>query len=162
MHLSGHLGELERKDMANDNLEKEEAGKLPEDALEARRVIRAAVTRRRQAIVYELARRFVKRFERHLVVEEQDIKSDHEGWISVESLSQLRAVVGGRFQNLKKKWTGAGLPLRDHRGDRSGSADLSSEGWVELSLWINKQGYEVRLSEDEEGLFEVRKMEAAV
>lgn len=82
--------------------------------------------------------------------------SDGE-WIPVESLSSLRSLVGGRFQNIKRKWIDAGLPLREHRGDRSGDYDINSEGWVELEAWINKQGFEARREPDgERGIFSLR------
>ena len=79
-------------------------------------------------------------------------------WQPIASLSQLRALVGGRFQNLKARWLTAGLPLRAHRGDREEEAQVDHDGWLELSIWINKQGYETRLSDErEEGLFQVRR-----
>lgn len=78
-------------------------------------------------------------------------------WIEIESLSRLRGVVGGRFQNLKNRWVAAGFPLRAHRGDKSADYELNSEGWVELSNWILKQGFEARLTpEKPEVIFELR------
>jgi hypothetical protein len=78
-------------------------------------------------------------------------------WTGVESLSRLRSVVGGRFQNIKKKWTDAGFPLREHRGDKWQEYTLHKEGWVELASWIAKQGFESRLTpESREFLFELR------
>lgn len=80
-------------------------------------------------------------------------------WVGVESLSQLRALVGGRFQHLKQRWMDAGLPLREHRGDRSGRAKVSAEGWAELSSWTMKQGFEIRLEPDgAEHLMRVRRV----
>lgn len=82
--------------------------------------------------------------------------SDKE-WIGIESLSRLRSIVGGRFQNLKQKWTEAGFPLREHRGDKAGEFEIDQRGWLELSAWILKQGYEARLNPSKaEYLFEVR------
>ncbi len=78
-------------------------------------------------------------------------------WIAVESLSRLRSIVGGRFQNLRKRWVEAGFPLREHRGDKSGQYTLNDQGWLELSNWILKQGFEVRLAApDSDWLFELR------
>ncbi|MDC0357517.1 hypothetical protein OAO01_01780 [Oligoflexia bacterium] len=78
-------------------------------------------------------------------------------WIAIESLSRLRSVVGGRFQNLKKRWIEAGLPLRQHRGDKGKAYTISKEGWMELCNWILKQGFEARLSDDKTTyLFELK------
>lgn len=80
-------------------------------------------------------------------------------WIEIESLSRLRAVVGGRFQNLRDRWVGAGFPLREHRGDKDGEFSLNEAGWIELSNWVLKQGFESRLTPDKPGcLFELRAM----
>jgi hypothetical protein len=67
-------------------------------------------------------------------------------WVQIESLSRLRSIVGGRFQNLKQRWVAAGLPLKKHRGDQVEEFEVSEEGWLELSTWILDQGYEVRVS----------------
>ena len=81
-----------------------------------------------------------------------------EGWSEIASLSQLRALVGGRFQNLKDRWVQSGFPLKEHRGDKSLDYRLNESGWLELSSWISKQGYEVRLRPDKEKcLFELKK-----
>jgi hypothetical protein len=78
-------------------------------------------------------------------------------WQGVESLSRLRSLVGGRFQSIKKKWTDAGFPLRAHRGDRWKDFVLDEKGWVDLSNWILKQGFEARVTpESREFLFEIR------
>lgn len=80
-----------------------------------------------------------------------------QNWVGIESLSRLRSVVGGRFQNLKKRWMKAGLPLKEHRGDQNLEFTLNEEGWVELTNWILKQGYEARLTDIQTGyLFELR------
>lgn len=120
--------------------------------------IRHAIEHRRQAIIFDLAKKLDSRLamvcENYRVSEDVDERS----WIQVESLSGLRAEVGGRFKNLKDKWVEAGLPLREHRGDRSGTSRLHDEGWIVLSMWINKRGYEVRLANESENyLFEIRK-----
>lgn len=75
--------------------------------------------------------------------------SEGEGegeWVQVESLSRLRSVVGGRFQNIKKKWMDAGFPLREHRGDKEANFSIDERGWIELTNWIIKQGFESRLA----------------
>lgn len=78
-------------------------------------------------------------------------------WTEIQSLSRLRTVVGGRFQNLKTRWIEAGFPLREHRGDQKDDYVLNEKGWLELSSWIARQGYEARLTKDKTGcLFEVR------
>jgi hypothetical protein len=83
-------------------------------------------------------------------------------WIEIESLSRLRSAVGGRFQNLRDRWVGAGFPLREHRGDKEASFTLNEAGWIELSNWISKQGFEARLTPDKVGcLFELRPVGAA-
>lgn len=80
-------------------------------------------------------------------------------WIEIESLSRLRGIVGGRFQNLRDRWVGAGFPLREHRGDKESDFSLNEAGWIELSNWILKQGFESRLTPDKPGcLFELRAM----
>lgn len=124
-----------------------------------RRLVREGVERRRQAIVYELARSLLGRLRASEVAVGGADAGEQADWVRVESLSQLRATVGGRFQNLKKRWISAGFPLREHRGDREGSADIDETGWVELSLWIGKQGFEARLaSESDPWLLEVRRV----
>lgn len=111
---------------------------------------------RRRAIVYDLGRRIysqlkTKASSAHFEAEQSS------GWIEVYSLSQLRSIVGGRFQNLKDRWVDAGFPLRAHRGDRKDPALVNSRGWVELANWIGKQGYEAALATAEDGfLFSVR------
>lgn len=118
-----------------------------------------ALERRRQAIVYTLARRFAELFGQHAGGVETAAGAELGGWTRIESLSQLRAVVGGRFQNLKQKWVAVGFPLREHRGDKSAKSDVNAEGWSELSVWISRQGYEARLGGPEDTwLFEVRKL----
>lgn len=78
-------------------------------------------------------------------------------WIEIESLSRLRGIVGGRFQNLRDRWVGAGFPLREHRGDKDGEFTVNETGWIELSNWVLKQGFESRLTPEKPGcLFELR------
>jgi hypothetical protein len=80
-----------------------------------------------------------------------------DSWIGIESLSRLRAVVGGRFQNIKQKWMDAGFPLKEHRGEVALSYDISQDGWIKLSTWISNQGFEVRLTPDKQNqIFEIK------
>ena len=78
-------------------------------------------------------------------------------WSKISSLSEIRRLVGGRFQNLKNRWIGAGFPLREHRGDRAAEFEVIPKGWDELSSWLLSQGFESRLAQDKDGtLFEIR------
>lgn len=80
-----------------------------------------------------------------------------QNWTEIDSLSKLRAVVGGRFENLKAKWLSAGFPLKESKGAELSDFKLSSQGWVELSTWISNQGFEVRLCDDKsKALFEIK------
>lgn len=123
-------------------------------------MVRDGLARRRQAIVFGLAQRISDRFEGMLTQVPAAEEEGDRSWTQVESLSQLRSAVGGRFQNLKEKWIASGFPLRKHRGDRREQATIDMHGWTRLALWIDKQGYDVRLAEpDDVWLFEVRKRE---
>ncbi len=81
-------------------------------------------------------------------------------WLPIESLSMLRQIVGGRFQNLRDRWVKAGFPLKEHRGARvSAKVEVSETGWMELVTWIQSQGFEARRSEETGGaLFEVKRI----
>ncbi len=130
-----------------------------EHMTEVSSIVHAALERRRQAIVYELARRLYEGFLDHRAKLEAVAVNEERGWVKITSLSQLRTIVGGRFQNLKQKWTKAGFPLREHRGDRGGQIRVDSDGWIDLSVWISEQNFEVRLAdENAPWLFEVRKL----
>lgn len=84
---------------------------------------------------------------------------DKGDWVGIESLSRLRNVVGGRFENLRKRWRDAGFPLRERKGDRDGDFTIDKEGWLELTNWIAKQGFECRLAaKGSESVFEIRKV----
>lgn len=127
------------------------------DAAELRHVVRNAIERRSHVLVYEIANRLFDIFRREEVGAGILAMEESTDWTSIESLSQLRAIVGGRFQNIKQKWVEAGFPLREHRGDRGERAQINDRGWTELALWINRQGFEARLaSEPGHGIFEVR------
>ena len=81
-------------------------------------------------------------------------------WVVIASLSQLRAEVGGRFDNIKKKWLDAGFPLRDTDKDGNAACKVDANGWNELNAWLIKQGYEARLcAGGSKAYFEVRKVE---
>ncbi len=125
-----------------------------------REQLRRSLERRKQAVVHHLAKRFYQAlYEHRSAVEVSTEKSD---WIPIESLSQLRSHVGGRFQNLKQRWIAAGFPLREHRGDRSDTGEVNESEWFELASWIAKQGYESRLiyEEEQDALFELRQITA--
>ena len=123
------------------------------------RLASEAFRRRRQVIVFEVARQLLAVLESRGFGAGRGqllVAGDSAQWQKIESLSQLRAAMGGRFKNLKERWVEAGFPLREHRGDREGKAAVDPNGWVELSLWINKKGFEVRLAEESEPwLFEL-------
>lgn len=122
-------------------------------------VVNAAFDRRRPQLAFEL-----KRALQHAVpaksnapLEATSVVTDE--WIAVESLSRLRSLVGGRFQNVKDRWVESGFPLREHRGEEHKPVTPSEKGWVELSTWIAKQGFEARLTpESTAGFFEVRRV----
>ena len=118
-------------------------------------LIEDSLDMRRQAIVYSLARKFY-----NLMPSSESIKSDENNrWIEISSLSKLRASVGGRFNNLKKRWVDSGLPLRSHKGDREQGAVINKDAWLEMVNWINGQGFEALLGEQADNyLFKIKKM----
>lgn len=132
---------------------------LSEDlAAECERAVELALEVRRPQLLQSLIARLQ---ESSIAQPETSDEEDDRAWVPVESLSALRGLVGGRFHNLKKRWVDAGLPLREHRGDKGGSVEIEQEGWVELTNWIMKQGFEVRRDpEDERCLFELRAVES--
>jgi hypothetical protein len=119
-------------------------------------VVNEVFQSRRDSFVFQCANRL-----REFVSTAKEVESEapvSADWVEVESLSRLRSVVGGRFENTKKRWVAAGFPLREHRGDKSGGFTIDEAGWIELSNWIIKQGFETRLCPDKEHcLFELRK-----
>ncbi len=86
--------------------------------------------------------------------------SDLDGqaeWLEIDSLSRLRGVVGGRFENLKNKWLAAGFPLKESKNSKYEPFKVDQNGWLELSTWISNQGFEARLNPDKkEILFEIK------
>lgn len=82
---------------------------------------------------------------------------EEKDWEEIDSLSKLRALVGGRFQNLKSKWLAAGFPVKQDRGDHALSYSLNEKGWIDLSTWISNQGFEVRLNPEKRNvIFEIK------
>ena len=86
-------------------------------------------------------------------------QADPADWIPVLSLTTIRNVVGGRFELLKARWIGAGMPLKANRGAKLGEFSRDAAGWRELLLWLLKQGYEVRECQgNNNALFEIRRI----
>lgn len=116
--------------------------------------VRVTLEKRRPFIVAEISRRLVGAKGQGAMAS----TTLEEAWDDIESLSRLRAIVGGRFQNLRDRWVAAGFPLKEHRGDKSEQGEINQDGWIELSNWIMKQGFECRLTPDRPGcLFQLRK-----
>lgn len=102
-----------------------------------------------------------QQLKQNLVVSANEaVAAGSEGeWISIESLSRLRQIVGGRFDNIKRKWIAAGFPLKEHKGSQINKYSVNQEGWAELSNWMVTQGFESRILTDaDDGLFEVREL----
>lgn len=120
-------------------------------------VVNQVFESRRDSYVFQCANRL-----RELVSDAREVASAApviNDWVEIESLSRLRTVVGGRFENTKKKWIAAGFPLREHRGDKLSAFVVNEAGWIELSNWIIKQGFETRQNPGKEHcLFELRKI----
>lgn len=119
-------------------------------------VQKAILVDRRRVIVHALARTIYEQLALRLPAHRSET-DEAVGWIRIESLSQLRTIVGGRFQNLKSRWVAAGFPLRAHRGDRTEEACIDEAAWVELQAWLGSQGFEARLVAEESSCFELRK-----
>ena len=112
-----------------------------------------AFQQKKDFLIHELSQR---------LSDSQTLASSHvpgwgSGWIRVDSMYRLRKVVGGRFEGIKRRWAEAGFPLLPHKGSKHEEFDLNQSGWARLSSWLDKKGFESRLSEaGSEGLFEVR------
>jgi hypothetical protein len=118
--------------------------------------VRSTLQSRRPFIVAELRRRIGSQ----ITASSEAQAGRDESWSDIESLSRLRGIVGGRFQNLRDRWIAAGFPLKEHRGEKSEPVDVNQEGWIELSNWIMKQGFECRLTPSKSNcLFQLRKVE---
>jgi hypothetical protein len=114
-----------------------ETGQAAPGSADLAETIVRLVQLRRNALTYHLARMFYRRLER-------SARGGEAPWRAIESMSALRTLIGGRFEKLKQRWNDAGLPLREHRGDRSACAEVDADGWRRFTLWLNSQGYEVR------------------
>lgn len=80
-------------------------------------------------------------------------------WTAVDSMSKLRAIVGGRFDTLKAKWQAAALPVKQKKGDDIPEFVVDPSGWTDLESWLLKMGYKARLRPDlADRVFEIRKM----
>ena len=130
------------------------SGRLRE---ETSKILHAALMRRRRVVTISLARLIYGRLN---ACDRGESSRVHEAvWQPIASLSQFRQIVGGRFQSIKDRWLRAGLPLREHRGDKAEwRGQLDPVAWDELCLWIRQQGFEVRVNRERpENLFEVAK-----
>lgn len=117
--------------------------------------VRQMFEERADFFVYEIK----EKLRRALTNISPEIEEQTAEWIGIESLSRLRAIVGGRFQNLKSKWLSVGFPLRDSKNEKVKPGKFNQKGWLDLSQWILAQGYESRLcNEGGEYLFELRKI----
>ena len=122
-------------------------------------VVNAAFDRRRPQLAFELQRVLSQADPLDPTATTASASAAVKSWVAVESLSRLRSLVGGRFQNVKDRWVEAGFPLREHRGEELRQVTPSEKGWLELSTWIAKQGFEARLTpESKDGFFEVRRV----
>lgn len=116
------------------------------------RALGSALEERRSVFVAEMARRIVKYFGTPTGSPEAQHKRNDD-WQPIRSLSAIRSTAGGRFSNLKDMWTGAGFPLREHRGDDSMLAKVDKNNWLKFSSWLVDRGFEVRLAEPEDDCF---------
>jgi len=105
---------------------------------------------------------FAYEFTRHILPytkSDSEIGKISENWFKIQSFSQLRSLVGGRFQNLKERWSNAGFPLKEHRGDTLEEFKINEAGWAEMKEWLLKHGYIARLSEEDSACaFEMKKI----
>lgn len=89
------------------------------------------------------------------------LNESQEEWSGIESLTKLRQIVGGRFQNLKEKWIAAGFPLKEVRNSKKNTNSINQEGWIALSSWISNHGFQVRLNKDnQDTFFEIKRTKA--
>jgi hypothetical protein len=127
------------------------------NAAEIRLLVRKSINCRKNVLVTCLARKIVEGSGEILQGTTSSVRNGSD-WLTISSLSQLRKETGGRFENLKRRWLAAGLPLRKHRGDREEKEQLEEEGWLALTIWIGDQGYDIKLCGDQEaGIFKIRK-----
>jgi len=84
--------------------------------------------------------------------------AQEDDWVAIDSMSKLRAIVGGRFDTLKAKWQSAGLPVKQKKGDSIPEFVVDSSGWTDLESWLLKMGYKARLRPDfKDRAFEIKK-----
>jgi len=89
---------------------------------------------------------------------EQIFQNAEDEWISIDSMSKLRGIVGGRFDTLKAKWQLVGFPIKEKKGDQLPPFTVNPEGWIELETWLLKSGFAARLKpSDPQVLFEIKK-----
>ncbi len=129
---------------------------------ERRKLVLSVVDRAIESLIPEI--REVLKTKIRLIAKSRSDREDSDlkgaaVWHKIESLSRLRGLLGGRFENLKRKWTEAGFPLKLGKGKVAASSKVKDEGWSELSAWILKQGYESRLPREEaDYFFEIREI----
>jgi hypothetical protein len=84
--------------------------------------------------------------------------AQEDDWVAIDSMSKLRAIVGGRFDTLKAKWQSAGFPVKQKKGDSIPEFVVDSSGWTDLESWLLKMGYKARLRPDfKDRVFEIKK-----
>jgi len=152
---------MKKQEKSNEHIQFSEAMKqqfIQHHKTQTEKIVRLAFEQNRQAILIGL-RRYLTELSTQQQGASENLMSDAD-WIQVESMSRLRGLVGGRFQNLKSRWTEAGFPLKEHRGDtKVAPPKINQEGWLELVAWIGKQGFEARLPSGESTwLFEIRRV----
>lgn len=122
-------------------------------------LLKDSLNLRRQTLVFELAKQIKQGFEAQ-GLKLSSVEQAEKSWTKIDSLSALRATVGGRFQNLKDRWLAAGFPLKEKKGEPLADFVLEESAWSEMLNWLNRSGYEARLGKPEEGcLFEVKRLE---
>ncbi|MCC6220291.1 MAG: hypothetical protein IT291_03510 [Deltaproteobacteria bacterium] len=133
------------------------ASKTDREAI--RKLVADAICHRRQAIVYNLARQFFGGFLADARLLVGGLGEGNVEWIGITSLSQLRTIVGGRFQILKQRWISAGFPIREHRGDTKFAGHINQHEWANLAAWLRTRGFKARLCEEgSDNLFEIGKL----
>lgn len=123
-----------------------------------RALVREAIELRRHALVFQAAEIWEELLRGVQVVEE---RVNQPQWRPIASLSQLRGLVGVRFQKLREQWVAAGFPLREHRGDRPIRPEIDEPAWQEFVAWLQGEGFLVRRATPEsEAFFEISKQES--
>ncbi len=117
-----------------------------------RTLVRQAIELRRHALVFAAAELWEEAMRGAPRLEAEAVPAETQ-WRQIASLSQLRAVVGVRFQKLRDNWVAAGFPLREHRGDRPIRPEVSDDSWATFSGWLLTEGYQVRRAPTEADWF---------